>query len=133
MEAAGYKGVLEFHLDLQKMLNETRVRGPVKKHRCRISALRTTYEKAVKQVYPWFDVKTPWAHFEEEPDSVTCVDLPCEDHNYTDLLQKKRRRRMLAASGGIASGYARSRKNKAMAREGKLLSTYLVLFSCRCY
>ena len=26
---------------------------------------------------------------------------------------------MLAASGGIASGYAKSRKNKATAREGK--------------
>ena len=88
----GYSSVLDFHLDFMRLLNETKVRGPSTKVKARKKALKDAYEKSVKKVYPWFDVKEPWKHFEEDPSNPSAVALPCEDHNYTDVWLRKRKK-----------------------------------------
>ena len=87
VEADRYQSVLDLHLDVKKVLGE-----PSEDTNVLRTPLQDVYEASVKQVYPWFDVENPSAHFEPETPEQRLVDPPSGDHGYADSKLAKHQR-----------------------------------------
>lgn len=82
VDSGCYPSVLRFHLDIKKVMETVHIPGPAKYlHR---NQLKKQYAHIMKEVFPWFDIANPCAHFEPLTIQDMTVKPPHHDHAYAD-------------------------------------------------
>jgi hypothetical protein len=86
VESNQYKSVLIFHLNFKRVAETVHVLGPNKAKAK--DDLFDAYTMVLRQVFPWFDVQKPLAHFEPLTVEDAVVRPPYQDHSYADWYLK---------------------------------------------
>eukprot|EP00094_Tigriopus_californicus_P001742 TCALIF_01684-PB protein Name:"Similar to trx Histone-lysine N-methyltransferase trithorax (Drosophila virilis)" AED:0.11 eAED:0.18 QI:0/0.63/0.41/0.91/0.90/1/12/267/3483 len=82
LESGLYSSVLRFHLDIKKVVQTVHVPGPAKYlHR---NQFKKQYSLIMKEIFPWFDIANPCAHFEPLTIQDMTVKPPYDDHSYAN-------------------------------------------------
>ena len=84
LEEGAYSDLLDFHLDIKRMRNSAKIGGPAKKSV--LAKFDSAYEKAMAEVYPWFNVNNPAEFHEPEKGPAGAVSAPTSDHVYSSKI-----------------------------------------------
>jgi hypothetical protein len=81
LDEGAYANVLDFHLDVKRLRDSAKIGGPAKKSV--LAKFDSTYEKAMAEVCPWFNLKNPTEFHEPEEGREGAVSPPTSDHVYS--------------------------------------------------